>query len=263
MNKVLLFDCDGVLGDTERNGHLPAFNQMWVELEVPWLWTVEEYGRKLKIGGGKERMASLFDDPDFRAVFDPPSTQEQRDALVKVWHQRKSAIYKGRIASGKIPPRPGVKRLAEEALAHGWILGVCSTSAKESVETVLRHCVGRATAERFALVLAGDMVKAKKPSPEIYIEAARELGVSPADCIVIEDSRNGLLAAHRAQMKCVVTTSGYTREEDFSEAAIVLTCLGDADGEKSQVIANRCGITVRDWLTAGDLEWILASAVPA
>ena len=256
MSKVLLYDCDGVLGDTEQYGHLVAFNQMWEEFGVPWSWSVEDYGRKLKIGGGKERMASLWDDADFRKVVDLPETRDEYVEIVAGWHKRKSAIYKELILSGKIPPRPGVKRLAEEALDAGWTLGVCSTSAKPSVEAVLAHVMGE-LAERFSLLLAGDMVKVKKPAPDIYNMAAEQLGVSPAECLVIEDSRNGLVAADAAGMKCLVTVSGYTRNEDFSEAALVVSCLGDPGGEQTEVLANRSAAQPGGTITVGDLERIL------
>ena len=259
MKRVLIFDCDGVLADTERDGHRLAFNQMWAELGVPWQWSVEEYGRKLKIGGGKERMASLFQDPEFLAVFHPPETEAQRLDVVKKWHLKKTEIYKKIIRSARIPARSGVQRLSEEALAQGWILGVCSTSARDAVESVLAHVVGKENAKRFSLLLAGDVVKAKKPDPEIYRMAARELQVSPAQCVVVEDSRNGLLSAVGAEMKCVVTINDYTREEDFSEAAIVLTCLGDPGGERCAVLANRCGVPVEGYFAVTALEMVLAS----
>lgn len=256
MSKVLLYDCDGVLGDTEQYGHLVAFNQMWREFDVPWSWSVEEYGRKLAIGGGKERMASLWDDAEFRKVVEVPESKEAFLDTVARWHKRKSAIYQELIMSGQIPPRPGVKRLAQEALDAGWILGVCSTSARDSVAAVLNHVMGD-LADRFSLLLAGDMVKAKKPAPDIYNMAARQLGVSPAECLVIEDSRNGLEAADAAGMKCLVTVSGYTRDEDFSEAALVVTCLGDPGGEQAEVLANRSAASPGGTITVGDLEQIL------
>lgn len=259
MKKALIYDCDGVLGDTEQFGHLPAFNRMWQELGVPWSWSVEEYGRKLKIGGGKERMASLFAEPAFLAAWPRcPADETARKEMIAAWHKCKSAIYKEIIASGQIPPRPGVRRLSEAALAAGWTLAVASTSALESVEAVLRHAMGAATAARFSLVLAGDVVKAKKPAPDIYLMAAERLGVSAAECVVVEDSNNGLAAASAAGMKCVVTQSGYTREEDFSSAAIVLSSLGDAGGEPCQVIANRSAARPQGEFTLADLEAVLA-----
>ena len=258
MSKVLLYDCDGVLGDTEQYGHLVAFNQMWEEFGVPWSWSVEQYGRKLAIGGGKERMASLWDDADFREAVDLPATREEYIETVARWHKRKSALYQELIMSGQIPPRPGVKRLAREALEADWTLGVCSTSAKASVEAVLKHVMGE-LAERFSLLLAGDMVQHKKPAPDIYNTAAEQLGVSPSECLVIEDSRNGLVAADAAGMKCLVTVSGYTRNEDFSEAALVVTCLGDPGGEQAEVLANRSAAQPGGTITVGDLERILGA----
>ena len=163
MAKVLIYDCDGVLADTEQFGHLPAFNQMWREFGVPWQWSVAQYGEKLAIGGGKERMASLFGDADFLAAFQPPATEEGRAEMIAAWHKRKTAIYTEMIASGAVPPRSGVRRLAREALDAGWVLGVCSTSARDSVQAVLAHTMGEDVAGRFALLLAGDVVKAKKP----------------------------------------------------------------------------------------------------
>ena len=258
MSKVLIYDCDGVLGDTEQYGHLVAFNQMWREFGVPWQWSVEEYGRKLKIGGGKERMSSLFAEADFLRVFTPPAGEAERKELIAAWHKRKSAIYKEIVLSGRIPPRSGVKRLAQGALDSGWILAVASTSAQESVEAVLRHAMGEATAPRFSLLLAGDVVQAKKPAPDIYLLSAKELGVSPENCVVVEDSNNGLLAAAAAGMKCVVTVSGYTREEDFSRATIVLSCLGDPGGEVCEVLANRSAARPAGFFRVQDLEQVLA-----
>lgn len=258
MQKVLIFDCDGVLADTERYGHLPAFNQMWAEMGVPWAWSPEEYGRQLKVGGGKERMARLWENPDFLARVKPPVDEGTRQELVAAWHKRKTAIYKDIVRSGKIPPRSGVRRLAQEALADGWTLAVASTSSRESVDTVLAHVMGDELARRFALVLGGDVVTAKKPAPDIYLLVCRELDVSPRQCVAIEDSRNGLESAHAAGMKVIITVSEYTRGEDFSDAMIVLSCLGDPGGERCEVLANRSPATPGDYFTVADLNKVLS-----
>jgi HAD superfamily hydrolase (TIGR01509 family) len=259
MSNALIFDCDGVLADTELHGHLKAFNLMWQKLGVNWQWSPEQYAEKLKIGGGKERMASLFAEPDFQQVFDVPKDEATRKELLAKWHAEKTAIYQNIIASGAIPARAGVKRLAEEALARDWKLAVASTSAKASVDAVLYHVVGPETAQRFTLVLAGDIVPKKKPAPDIYVMAAANLGIAVKSCIAVEDSRNGLLSAHTAGITTVVTTSYFTQGESFDEAVLVVNSLGDPGGERTTVLADRSPVTIGECVRIRDLEEIVSS----
>jgi HAD superfamily hydrolase (TIGR01509 family) len=262
MKRALIFDCDGVLADTERDGHLVAFNRMWREQGVDWQWTVEQYAIKLKIGGGKERIASLAKDADFRAAYAVPETDAAWLDVVAGWHKRKSAIFQDLVMSGAIPARPGVKRLAQEAYSRRWLLAVCSTSAAPSVQAVLDSVMGKELAAQFAGVFAGDIVKAKKPAPDIYNYAADSLGLSHTDCVVVEDSRNGLQAATAAGMKCLVTTNALTEREDFSEAALVVDSLGDP-GVPARVVANRSAARPDRMITVADLEAIVAAMSPA
>ena len=256
MERGLIFDCDGVLADTELHGHLVAFNQMWKKLGVPWQWSPEQYAEKLKIGGGKERMASLFLDRNFQQVFAVPESAEARKALIATWHKEKTTIYQEIISSGRIVPRSGIKRIAEAALGADWKVAVASTSAKPSVEVVLTHVAGASTANRFA-VFAGDIVTAKKPAPDIYLLATRGMGIAPENCVAIEDSRNGLLSAVAAGIRVVVTTSWFTRDEDFSEARLVVSALGDPASESATVNANRIGRAIGDYVKLEDLMAVL------
>jgi HAD superfamily hydrolase (TIGR01509 family) len=248
---ALIFDCDGVLADTERDGHRPAFNATFAEVGLPVQWSEEEYGEKLKIGGGKERMASLLTDDFVRGNGLPSTPDAQRDLLAD-WHRRKTARYKTIVQEGRLPGRPGIARIVGEALTAGWMLAVASTSAEESVRAVLEHAVGEHHAARFA-VFAGDAVAAKKPDPAIYVLALDRLGIGPEQAVVIEDSRNGLLAAVGAGLRCVVTVSGYTATEDMSEAALVVTSLGDP-GDPARVLSNRSAADPGDLITLADLD---------
>lgn len=254
----LVFDCDGVLADTERYGHLPAFNQTFREFGLPVEWSVEEYGRRLKIGGGKERMASLLT-PEFVAAAGLPTDPEEQAAEIAKWHKRKTALYTEMVAEGKLPPRPGIRRIIGAAQDAGWKLGVASTSAEASVHAILEYAIGKERAERFDVFLAGDCVPKKKPAPDIYLLALEKLGVEPAGVLVVEDSRNGLEAAHAAGLRCLVTVNGYTEKEDFSEAILVVSSLGDPDGEQTTVIANRSAAWPGAFVTLADLEACLAS----
>ena len=256
MKRALIFDCDGVLADTERDGHLVAFNRMWHETGVDWQWSLSQYAEKLKIGGGKERLSSLANDDDFRAAYNVPESESEWSDTVARWHKRKTELYKQLIESGAIPGRPGVRRLAREAHGRGWVLAVCSTSALASVQAVLLHVMGAELAGQFAGVFAGDIVAAKKPAPDIYNIAAATLHLDPAACVVVEDSRNGLLAARAAGMPCIITQNELTKGEDFTGAAIVLSSLGDPEGEPLMVVHNRSQATPARVFTVDDLERI-------
>jgi HAD superfamily hydrolase (TIGR01509 family) len=258
MVKALIFDCDGVLADTERDGHRVAFNRTFAEFGLPVEWSEEVYADKLKTAGGKERMATELTPEFARAHGLPESREEQADVLAQ-WHKRKTAIYTDMVAQGVLPTRPGITRIIAEAQDDGWEVAVASTSAEPSVRAILERAAGPDRAARFDVVLAGDVVAHKKPAPDIYVLALERLGVRPADALVIEDSRNGLLAAVAAGLRCVMTVNGYTEQEDNSEAVLVVSSLGDPDGERTRVIANRGSATPGNYITLADLERCLAS----
>ncbi|WP_298255261.1 HAD-IA family hydrolase [uncultured Arthrobacter sp.] len=257
---ALIFDCDGVLADTEQYGHLPAFNQTFADFDVPVQWSVEDYAEKVKIGGGKERMRSILT-PELAAslgLMDDAAV----DAAILAWHKRKTEIYKELVESGVMPARPGIARIVQEAHDAGWTLAVASTSAEPAVRAVLTHAVGDELAAHFS-VFAGDVVPVKKPAPDIYLLALRELGVSAADAIVIEDSANGMRAALGAGLTTVVTVSGFTREEDFTGAALVVSSLGDSDGEQAETLADPHGAGPSGVVTLHALQTLLSAARPA
>ncbi len=219
--KALIFDCDGVLVDTERDGHRVAFNRAFEALGIDAEWDVPLYGELLKIAGGKERMRAYFDRFGW-----PAGRGDSKDELIAALHRKKTDIFTDIIASGQLPLRPGIARIVDEAIAAGVRLGVCTTSAQKAIDGVL-DLFGPERKARFEFVHAGDVVSRKKPDPEIYELAKASLQLPASECIVIEDSRNGLLAATGAGLPTVITTSTYTTEEDFSEAEIVVPELGD------------------------------------
>ena len=255
---ALIFDCDGVLADTERDGHRVAFNQLFEERGLPIAWSEEEYGRKLQIAGGKERMASVLT-PEFCTANDLPTDAEGQAALLADWHKRKTAIYTEMVAAGRLPARPGIRRIITEAQDAGWSLAVASTSAEPSVRAILEQAVGVERAARFDALLAGDIVPSKKPAPDIYLLALERLGTPPSEVLVVEDSRNGILAAARAGLRCVMTINGYTEDDANDEAILVISSLGDPGGERTRVIANRSAARPGDFVTLADLQRCLAA----
>jgi HAD superfamily hydrolase (TIGR01509 family) len=217
--KALIFDCDGVLVDTERDGHRVAFNRAFAAAGIDADWDVELYGELLKIAGGKERMTHYFNEAGW------PEGQTAA-TLIPELHKKKTAIFTDLIAKGSLPLRPGVARIVDEAHAAGVRLGVCTTSDPKAIDGVL-DLLGATAKSWFEIVLAGDVVKKKKPDPEIYNLAKQRLGLDARDCVVIEDSRNGLLSALGAGIRCLITTSAYTLDEDFTGAGKVVPELGD------------------------------------
>ena len=223
---ALIFDCDGVLVDTERDGHRVAFNQAFREFELDVHWGESLYGRLLEqVAGGKERLIEYFDEAGW-----PRAAGDSRAAFVARLHERKSAIFQRRVREGLLPLRPGIRRIVDEAIAGGVRLGVCTTAHEESVLAVL-DLLGPGRKSRFEHVLAGDTVQRKKPDPEIYTLAAERFDLDPASCMVIEDSNIGLRAALGAGMNCVITTTTYTAEENFDGALKIVPELGDPPGE--------------------------------
>ncbi len=219
--KALIFDCDGVLVDTERDGHRVSFNKAFKAKGLDAEWDVPLYGKLLNIAGGKERMKFYFDEHGW------PDNIADKDAFIKDLHKLKTDLFMQLIESGELPLRPGVARLVDEAIAKKIKLAVCSTSNERAVNLVVEKMLGKKRKSHFNAILAGDIVTKKKPDPEIYNLVLKTLGLKPDECVVVEDSRNGLLAAKAAGMHCVVTTNGYTENEDFSEADLVVPELGD------------------------------------
>ncbi|OYY93410.1 MAG: phosphatase [Hydrogenophilales bacterium 28-61-23] len=223
MIKALLFDVDGTLADTERDGHRPAFNAAFQEFGLDWNWDVALYGQLLAVTGGKERMKYYVE--NFRPDYVKPS---DFDVMVAALHKAKTAHYTRMLAQGGIPLRPGVKRLLQEARDQGLILGVATTTTPENVTELLRHSLAPDGPEWFQVIAAGDIVPAKKPAPDIYVWAMRQLGLKPEECLAFEDSENGIRSSLGANLRTVVTINDYTRDHDFSGALAVLSDLGES-----------------------------------
>jgi HAD superfamily hydrolase (TIGR01509 family) len=181
------------------------------------------YGKLLLVAGGKERMRAYFDEYGWPAGAE---TAEARDDLIVRLHKLKTEITAGLVAEGALPLRSGVSRIVDEAIAAGVTLGVCTTSNPRFIDAVL-DLFGPERKAKFAFVHAGDVVSKKKPDPAIYELAKQTLGLPTHECMVVEDSRNGLLAALGAGLPTLITTSTYTVDEDFTGAVKIVPELGD------------------------------------
>jgi len=226
--KAVFFDQDGVIIDTEKDGHRVSFNMTFKEFGFTDEWSVDYYHDLLQIAGGKERMKHHLQTNGFSK----PIPSEEVDELIKAMHKRKTALFVELIETGKLPLRPGIHRFMKEAMDVGLKIGVCTTSNEQAAKAITEKILSDI---KFDIVLAGDVVNNKKPDPEIYNLALSKTGLKPDEVIVVEDSKNGVIAAKAAHTNVVVTTNSYTEKEDVNSGDIIVTCLGDPDGEKGNL----------------------------
>ncbi|WP_029407576.1 HAD family hydrolase [Thiomicrorhabdus sp. Milos-T2] len=221
--QALLFDVDGTLADTERDGHRPAFNMAFEGAGLDWNWDEALYGELLAVTGGKERIRFYLE--KFNTDFKKP---ENFDDFVKGLHAAKTKFYTQLMAEGKIPLRPGVENLINEAKAEGMRMAVVTTTTPENVTALLENTLGPDSESWFEVIAAGDIVPAKKPAPDIYNWALEKMNLTPADAIAFEDSSNGIQSSIGANLKTIITINEYTKDDDFSAADLVLDQMGDS-----------------------------------
>ncbi|MGO3123735.1 MAG: HAD-IA family hydrolase [Advenella sp.] len=223
MLKALIFDVDGTLADTETV-HLRAFNTAFILAGLDWYWDEDLYTQLLTISGGKERMAHywLSVDPEGASTL-------QAARKIREVHAIKTEEYARLVDNGQVTLRPGIHRLIIDAYCAGIPLAIATTTTSANVQALLHHCLGSDLRKFFATICDASTPGKKKPEPDVYLQALAELDVEASNCIALEDSENGLLAAARAGISTIITPTHYTAGQDFTGAMLVLPHLGDPD----------------------------------
>jgi HAD superfamily hydrolase (TIGR01509 family) len=213
--RTVIFDVDGTLVDSERDGHRVAFNQAFAEFDLPYRWDEPTYGRLLDVTGGQPRLHAYLAGEGVAGA--------ERDELVPRLHARKTELFLALAAAGEVPARPGALRLLDELGDLGVTVGVATTGSRMWVEPLLDRHFGL---DRFAVIVTGDDTSQRKPDPESYVVALRALGAGTGSTVAVEDSDNGVRAARAAGLRVAAVANDYTATQELQEAAVVLDGFG-------------------------------------
>ena len=216
MLRALIWDVDGTVAETERDGHRIAFNRAFAEAGLPWHWDVAVYGPLLEVTGGRERILAYMAGRD-----DAPRQASDREALARRLHPRKNTFYAEQVARGEIGARPGVHRLMQQCRDEGVVLAVATTTSRANVDALFASLLGVHWEQAIGAVVCAEDAPQKKPHPQAYQVALQRLGVAADEAFALEDSPNGLAAARAAGIRCGVTRSAYFAQARFDGAAWV------------------------------------------
>jgi HAD superfamily hydrolase (TIGR01509 family) len=214
--KALLWDVDGTLAETERDGHRVAFNRAFEAMHLPWRWDEARYGELLSVTGGRERLLA-----DMARRSDAPASVAERQSLARELHALKNRHYAALVHEGRLPLRPGVAELIDEAESAGLLQAITTTTSRSNADALLGVTLGPGWQQRFAAVVCGEDVQRKKPDPEVFLLALQALGLGPLEAVAIEDSPGGVAAARAADLPVIVTRSVYF-ESTTLEGAIAI-----------------------------------------
>jgi HAD superfamily hydrolase (TIGR01509 family) len=234
--RALLWDVDGTLAETERDGHRVAFNHAFEAVGLPWRWDEAYYGELLRVAGGRERLLH-----DMMSRSDAPASAGEREALARDLHRRKNAYYAELVRAGALPLRDGVLALMHECRERGVRMGIATTTSRTNLETLLHVQLGRDWRGWFSALVCGEDVQRKKPDPEVYLLALRQLGIAPLEAVALEDSPGGVAAARAADIPVVVTLSAYFADATIEGAVAIGPGLHDRRGWRPALSSSAPG----------------------
>lgn len=241
MIRAILWDVDGTLAETERDGHRVAFNLAFESMGLPWRWDEAHYGALLRITGGRERLLH-----DMARRSDAPVLADERIELSRELHRRKTARYAALMREQPTPLRDGVRELIESARAEGVRMAIATTTSRANVVALLSHHFGAQWTQVFETVVCGEDVRHKKPDPEVYRRCLSALALEPNEAVAIEDSPGGVAAAQAAGVPVVMTRSEYFADAPIDSAVAIGPGLHTRDGWRPAPALGLGGIGMED-----------------
>ncbi|NGY06155.1 HAD-IA family hydrolase [Solimonas terrae] len=253
--KAVLFDVDGTLADTEALGHRPAYNRAFRNLGLDFRWGPKLYRKLLKQPGGRERIKHYLQHYQPELGAEAAEVDQNLDAWVAKVHTLKSHYFKRYMRHGRVPLRPGIARIMREARSSGIRLAIVTNASLKTLRPVLKYSMGPELAAEVEIIASGEEVQRKKPAPDLYQLAMRRLNLDASECVALEDSEMGLRAATAAGLSAVVTINRDTLEQDFSDAALVVSSLGEPGAPTRVLQGHLAGLP---WVTLDTLGTVLA-----
>ena len=213
--KACIFDVDGTLAETETV-HLEAFNQVFSEFQLNWIWDQTLYKKLLQIAGSKNRIN----------YFNNLSKPKLSNNLIREILERKNRLYIENLQKNSVKVCSGVKELVN-LLKNEMKLAIATSTSKENVDALILKIWGEKTNAIFSAISTPEEYAKNKPAPDLYINALKKLSLKPHQAIAIEDSEIGLKSAKAAKIKTIVVPSIYSQGSDFSNADLVVSDLFD------------------------------------
>ena len=242
--RAVIFDVDGTLADTERDGHRVAFNEAFKAAGLGYQWSVPQYGDLLTTTGGRRRIE--------RYLQSKGHPLSEATALAAELHRDKTRRFTALIRTATIEARPGAVNLIRELRAEGVATAVATTGTGDWVLPLLDILFGL---DAFDVVVTGSDITDLKPDPAVYLEALARLSLPPTNAVAVEDSANGVHAAVAAGLTCVAVVNEYTRDQDLSGAVAVLDDMARPDG----ISVLRGEPTLRDGLSVAALRRLVTA----
>ena len=242
--RAVIFDVDGTLADTERDGHRVAFNEAFEAAGLDYRWSVEEYGELLTTTGGRRRIERYLQSKGHSPTEIIP--------LAAQLHRDKTRRFAARVRAGAMEARPGTSELISALRAEKVATAVATTGTNDWVLPLLENLFGL---DVFDVVVTGSDVTDLKPDPKVYQEVLARLRLTPAEAVAVEDSANGVRAAQAAGLRCVAVINGYTRDQDLSGAVAVLDDMARSGG----VSVLRGDPQLREGLTVAALRRLVVA----